>query len=250
MRLALALAAAVLAACAHAPRGPALARVEAEGWAPLAADGEPGARRRALADAQRAAVEKAVGVRLSARTRVDGAVAVEQRVEARAAGSVRSYEVLSESDADGFHRTRIRALVEVGVAPRGDDAALPPPGDPRVAVRLSGPDAVSATAGVRRALLARGWTVVDGEKADWLVVGEAASRELGGIGPFSSWRARASLTLRRPSDGRVLAQSSREASAADPAPSAAGARAAELAGELAAEALKGQAFGSFENAAR
>lgn len=238
MRRAALLAAALAAACAHAPaKGPALTKVEAEGWAPLGADGAPGARRRALVEAQRAAVEKAVGVTVTARTKVDKAVTVDARVETRAAGTVRDYEILSESDEGGFHKIRVRALVEVGVPPRADARPLPPPGNPTVAVRVDGPRGGRAGAGVRRALLARGFTVVDGPKADLIVEGAVTTRELGGVGDFSSWRARAALSMRRPATGAVLGETGREASAADPSPEAAGDRAAENAGEAAATDL-------------
>ncbi len=238
MRRAAVLAAVLCAACAHAPsRGPALTKVEAEGWAPLTSAGPLDARRRALVEAQRAAVEKAVGVTLTARTRVAGAVAVDARVETRAAGTVRDFALLSERDEDGFHKVRLRAWVEVGAPPPSDARPAPPPGDPKVAVRLTGPGAGRAEAGVRRGLLARGYTVVDGPTPDLVVDGSVAVRELGGVGPFSSWRARVSLALRRPATGEVLGAESREASAADPLPSAAGDRAAENAGELTADRL-------------
>jgi hypothetical protein len=238
MKRTIVLAAVLAAACAHAPsRGPALTRVDAEGWAPLTAAGALDARRRALVEAQRAAVEKAVGVTLTARTRVAGAVAVDARVETRAAGTVRDFSILSEKDEEGFHKVRLRALVEIGAPPPSGERPAPPPGDPKVSVHLIGPRAEDAAAGVRRGLLARCYTVVDGPKADLIVDGSVAVRELGGIGPFSSWRARVSLALRRPATGEVLAQESREASAADPMPTAAGDRAAETAGELSAASL-------------
>ncbi len=228
MRRALLLAAALVAACAHAP-SPRAAVVEAEGWAPLGADGAPGARRRALADAERAAVEKVSGVRVTGRTRVDGDLAVAQTVETRASGTVRRCEVLSESDEGGFHRVRVRAWVAPG-----------PLAGRRVAVRLSGPGAKSAAAGARKSLLAGGFSVADGKGADLELDGEVSVRALGTLDGFYSRRARVSLSLRRPSNGSVLAEESREISAVDAAPDAADARAAELAGELGtARLLKG-----------
>lgn len=232
-------------ACAHAPgRAPAgeaaaepgVATVEAEGWAPLAADVGGGARRRALADAQRAAVEKAVGVRLTARTRVSAAIATDAAVEARTQGTLLGWTVLSERDEDGFHKTRIRARVKLG--PPDDDPRLPP----KVAVRLRGPAAESAESGVRRGLIASGVQVVADAEADLVVDGTVAAREVGGFADFSSWRARVSLSVTRSSTRQVLGVESREASAADPSPDAAEERAAALAGEQGAERLARAAF--------
>jgi hypothetical protein len=199
--------------------------VTVEGWAPLGADGAPGARRRALADARREAVETAAGVRLTADTKVDGDLAVAQTVESRAAGTVRRTEVLSESDEGGFHRVKARVWVSPG-----------PAEGRRVAVRLTGPGASSAADGARKGLLAGGFTVVEG-KADLEVVGTASTRSLGVVSGFYSRRARVALTLRRRSDGAVLGEESREASAIDAVPDAASEKASELAGELGVERL-------------
>jgi len=229
----------VLAAgCAHAPaRGPKLETVTAEGWSPADKADPLAAKRRALAEAQRAAIEKVTGVEVSARTQVSQSVAVEQRITSRATGTIRSYEVLGESESDGFHKTRIRAVVEVGAPAEASPRPVAPPGDPKVKVVLSGQESDGAASGVRRALIARGFTVTDGDAADITVSGEVSLAPLGMIGGFESCRARVRMEARRDKTGEVLWQSSREASAVDPGPAAACSKSAETAGLLGGEVL-------------
>jgi hypothetical protein len=233
-----ALAAAVLfAACAHAPaRGPRLARAEAEGWAPAVRTDPVGTRRRALAEALRAAVEKASGVRVTARTRVTLSLAVDDSITARSSGAVRSYEILGETEEDGFHKTKVRAVVELGAPPSDDDRPGPPPGDPKVRVTLSGPHADAAAAAVRRGLLERGFSVVD-SGADLTVSGDVSIAALGSVGPWLSSRARVTLSARLEKTGKVLWASSREASGVGAASAAADAKASETAGLLGGEDL-------------
>ena len=209
----------------------------AEGWAPVVKTDPPGTRRRALAAALRAAVEKTTGVSLSARTRVAGAVAVEDVLTARTAGAVKSYEILGETEADGFHKTTVRALVDLDPAPDSAARPEPPPGDPKVAVRVSGPNGNDAAAGVRRELIARGFTVIDGEGADITVRGDVAVAAMGFVGPWNSARARINLEARQARTGRLLWSSRREASAVGAAVAAAGSNASETAGRIGGEEL-------------
>lgn len=229
----------VLAAgCAHAPaRGPKLETVTAEGWSPADKADPLAAKRRALAEAQRAAVEKVTGVEVSARTRVSQAIAVEQRITSRATGTIRSYEVLGESESDGFHKTRIRAVVEVGAPGEAQARPEAPPGDPKVRVVMTGQESDNAAGGVRRALIGRGFTVTEGENADITVSGEVATAPQGRVGGFESCRARVTLEARRAKTGEVLWQASRESSAVDPGLTAACSKSAETAGLLGAEVL-------------
>jgi hypothetical protein len=230
--------AALLAACAHAPaRGPRLEAATAEGWAPVAKSDPIGTRRRALAEALRAAVEKATGVRVSARTRVSQAVAVDDSITARSSGEVRSYEILGEREEDGFHKTRVRVLVEIGAPPSDADRPEPPPGDPRVAVSLRGPHSDEAAAAVRRGLIEKGFNVIEGSGADLTVSGDVSVTPLGTVGPWLSSRARMTLSVRQEKTGKVLWTSSREASGVGPSMAAADAKASETAGLLGAEEL-------------
>ena len=238
MRSALLVAAALVAACAHAPeRGPRVKSTVAEGWAPIVKADPPGTRRRALATALRTAVEKTAGVNVTGRTRVDGAVAVDEVLTARSAGIVKSYEIIGEREEAGFHMTTVRALVDLDPPPGPAAHPEPPPGDPKVTVRMTGPNANDAAAGVRRELIARGFTVIDGDGADITVNGEVAVAELGYVGPWNSARARLLLEARQARTGRVLWSSRREASSVGAAVAAAGANASETAGRIGGEEL-------------
>src|SRR5262249_32654718 len=122
-----------LSGCGHARLRPGSADegevVDAEGWAPLDDRDPLGARNRALADAEKKAVEKVVGAFISAKTRVDQAVNVDQRILAKVDGYIKKYDLLGERREDGFLKTRIRALVlyrRVGDDLRAIGLARPP----------------------------------------------------------------------------------------------------------------------------
>ena len=85
--------------------------VEAEGWAPVDPHDVAGTRERALADAQKKAVEKVTGIFLAASTRVDAAIAVRDRITADVRGSIRHYKILNEKTEEGVYKIRIRAFV-------------------------------------------------------------------------------------------------------------------------------------------
>lgn len=233
-RLAVAVLAALAAACAHAPARPRPARVFAEGWAPLDARDRAGVRRAAIADALRGAVQQAAGAKISARTRVSRSVAIDDEVSARVRGAVRSYDVVEEKEESGFLKVRVAALVE-SEPPQGGRPE-PPPGDPRVRVTITGANAASATAGVRRGLLERGFTVVDDGDADISVQGEVAAHPHGLASSWPSSRARVSLEARS-KQGQILSTTSREASAVGLGTAAAQAKASEAAGLLSGEDL-------------
>lgn len=216
-----------LAGCATAPaRAPHSRTVEAEGWAALA-PGEAGPpRARALADAQRRAVEKAAGVRVAAATRVEQAVAVRQRIWTDAGGRVESWETLEERREDGFLKVRIRAVVRLG----DDASAMPPPPGATVRVGAGGPSA----AGLRRGLSRAGWSVSD-KDADYVATAETranVSRDAR-LAPFVSGRVRVTVSLREAASGAVVWESSRDAAGLDSDALTAVAEAGESAGELA-----------------
>jgi len=238
VRLAVLAGAALFAACAHASaRAPRpAAAVTAEGWAPVVKSDPAGTRRRALADALRAAVEQATGARVTARTRVAQAMTVDDTITAKVSGEVRSYEILGESEEDGFHRTRARVLVDVGAPPSDGDRPGTPPGNPTVAVELAGPHASEAAAAVRRGLIERGFTVVE-RGADLTVSGDVSVLPNGGVGPWLSSRARVTLSARQERTGRILWTASREAGGVGSVMAAADAKASETAGLLGGEEL-------------
>ena len=238
MRILALVGAALLAACAHAPaRGPRLERATAEGMAPIVKNDPVGTRRRALAEALRSAVERASGVRVTASTRVSQAMTVEDTITARSLGEVRSYEILDEREENGFHKTRVRVLVEIGAPPSNSDSPGPPPGDPKVAVSLTGPHSNEAAAAVRRGLIERGFSVIESSGADVTVSGEVSVTPIGVVGPWISSRAHVTLTARLVKSGRFLCSSSREASGVGPAFASADVKASETAGLLGGEEL-------------
>jgi len=224
------------AACAHAPRGGGQARlVEAESWSPLEPKDPGVARKRALAEAQRRAVEKAAGLRLSARIRVEAAVSVEQRIETYARGVIRSYEVLSELVESGFLKVRIRALVLL------EAAQDPWPKHVKIAVAVP---SAPISGGLSRALAARGFSMTGASDADLVLRGEARTfalpdRRLAG---FHSCRARFSLEIVRAGTGEV-SRRTQEASALDLEEEGAREKALEVVGRLAAEALAAELEG-------
>src|SRR5258706_8115750 len=85
--------------------------VEAEGLSAVT-DDLIGTKRAALADAYKNAVEKVVGVFISARTMVDKAVTIQQNILGKTDGYVKKHEIIREGkEADGIYHTHIRALV-------------------------------------------------------------------------------------------------------------------------------------------
>src|SRR4029077_19502202 len=79
-----------------------------------------------------------VGVYVSAKTRVDKAVAVENNILTNANGYIKKYEVLSEGRSGDYYKVRIRALVSTQKL-RDDMDAIgllrqPAIGNPRVAL--------------------------------------------------------------------------------------------------------------------
>ncbi|MFN0118748.1 MAG: hypothetical protein ACKVQC_10730 [Elusimicrobiota bacterium] len=71
------------------------------------------AQRGALAEAQRSAVEKALGVMVYGRIVVDKAVAVQNRILSRTEGEVKKYDILSEQVVGDVYQIRIKALVSL-----------------------------------------------------------------------------------------------------------------------------------------
>lgn len=215
-----------LAGCASAPRGPQRVTVEAEGWAAEAKGDAHGPRSRALADAQKRAVEKAAGVSVAAVTRVEKGVAVKQRVRAHARGRIERWDVLEERHEDGFHKLRLRAVVRL--EPPG--APAPVPADARLRVSGEGP----AADGLRRGLIARGFDLV--ESGEEFTADARASAKVSRdprLAPFVSGRARVTVSVKDPS-GAVVWQETREAARLDADPLLAAAAASETAAELAA----------------
>jgi hypothetical protein len=174
-------------------------QVDAEGWAPVEGTNTLSARHRALAEAQKKAVEKAVGVTLHARTRVDDAINIRQSIEANMGGTIRRYEVMSEGQDGPFFKVRIRAVViyqalEAPVAKRNV---------PLLSVHIASEKAAGA---VRSALASRDFDLSEKDSdADVVVSGVVETRGLADprLGGFYSYTAKVSLTAANIRSGKI-----------------------------------------------
>jgi hypothetical protein len=205
--------------------------VEAEGWAPIEGSNTLSARHRALAEAQKKAVEKAVGVTLHARTRVEDAISIQQSIEANMGGTIRRYEVTSEGAEGGFFKVRIHA--DVIYQPIDIQASKKAPS--RLTVRIANDKAAGA---VRSALASRDFDLVEGGQADVTVTGVVETRGLSDprLGGFYSYTAKVSLTAANLRSGKIT-QVEYEASSVDTDEQAACDRALETAGDQSGAAL-------------
>jgi hypothetical protein len=241
--------------------------VEAEGMAPYKSDDLPGTKAAALAAAERSAVEKVVGVYVDARTRVDKAVSIEDRILTNAQGYVKKYEILSEGRSGDWYKMRIRALVATGqIHERLDSLGLlrqPSVGNPRVALLLQewiGEKNVTggeASRAMTQGLLDRGFQVVElpasidrsedpteiaktmsRGQAELLVAGLARAQSLGygqkAFGGLSSYRASISCRVLEVGTGEVLTTVSETASGLEGTPDIAAGKALAQVGQMGA----------------
>src|SRR5581483_11922114 len=229
--------------------------VEAEGFAPN--EGKIlDIKRASLTDAQRNAVEKAVGVFVSARTMVEKSIAIESNILSRTEGYVKKYDVVSEGPSDGnLYRTKIRALVAIKDLEKDlKDLSLlktPELARPRVSIDIeesidknTSPEKAAATA-LEQSLTNQGFVVVQGDRAkdaELLIKGKASSFpfQSGGLGGFVSYRARLALQVTRPGAQDTVASLSREASGLGGNDDLAALKSLETVGDLAGNDLGAQ----------
>ncbi|MCG3204452.1 MAG: hypothetical protein KCHDKBKB_01167 [Elusimicrobia bacterium] len=223
--------------------------VEAEGFAPHDAKDLINTKRGSLVDAQRNAIEKAVGVFVSARTLVEKAVAIENNILSRTDGYIKKYDVLSEGVVENnLYRTRIRALVAIKDLERDlKDMSLLKTTElkrPRLFIELTEQADVAISndnttaAALQRTLLEQGFVVVQNERkkeAEIILQGKASSFpfQSEGLGGFVSYRARVTLTAIRPGTQEVLLTVSKEASGLGGNADLAALKSFETVGELA-----------------
>lgn len=144
--------------------------VEAEGFVQYS-DDLVDTKERALVAARRAAVEKVVGVYISAKTKVSKATLVDSRILADTKGYISRHEIMKEKREGDFYRMTIRAMVkfqkvesDLRAAGVLDAQAV---GNPRVAVLLeeyvgkTDADGTEAAVGMAEAFIEKGFTVVD-----------------------------------------------------------------------------------------
>lgn len=226
--------------------------VEAEGLAPNDASDLVATKRASLVDAQRNAVEKAVGVFVSARTLVEKAVAIENNILARTDGYVKKYDVLDERVDDGLYYTRIRALVSLRELEKDlDDLSLlqtPEIERPRVHVAIvekigkEKSDDGAAARSLERILAQDGFIVTADERredADVWIEGSASAFpfQSGGLGGFVSHRARLTAVAREAGTNNKLLTISKEASGLGGSGALAALKSLETVGEVAGQAL-------------
>ncbi len=88
--------------------------VEAEGVARILQDNTDIARDKAVLDAQRKAVEQAVGVLMSSESLVENYELLSDRILTQSAGYIRSYQILAEQRDGHDYRVTIQAIIGVG----------------------------------------------------------------------------------------------------------------------------------------
>ncbi|MDD5258894.1 MAG: hypothetical protein PHD29_02900 [bacterium] len=87
--------------------------VQAEGLAAIFDNDLLDAKKRALGEAQRNAVEMTVGVYVNAATRVEKALMVDQQILSKTNGYIKKYKILSSGREGDLYKTKIEALVKI-----------------------------------------------------------------------------------------------------------------------------------------
>lgn len=85
--------------------------IDAEGSCPVVNNDMKGAQNCSLTDAQKQALEKVIGVWISAKTRVEKAVTIEQNILAKTEGYISKYDIIKQGKDGDFFKTKIRAMV-------------------------------------------------------------------------------------------------------------------------------------------
>ncbi|MFH1645076.1 MAG: flagellar assembly protein T N-terminal domain-containing protein, partial [Candidatus Omnitrophota bacterium] len=119
--------------------GEQTAVVEVEGIVNIINNDIPNAKKRAIVDAQKNAVEMAVGVYVNASTRVEKTVLVEQKILSKTNGYIKKYKILQESREGNFYKTKIQAVVKIEEISRdltNIGLNAPPPTTLRIAVLI------------------------------------------------------------------------------------------------------------------
>lgn len=227
--------------------------VEAQGVAPIVKGDVLNARKAALADAQKSAVELVVGVYVTGQTRVSKAVTIESSILARTEGYITRYEILKEGKDGEFYTITIKALVKLdeinkdleslGLLVTPEEA-----GNPRVSVIIeevidgNASESGDAEMAVFQALLDSGYPAVESTnlseqdvdsvlsggaafyrsigtklKVEILIIGKVSAGLVTrtGLGGFISYRASANFKAIRCSDGKIMVTASAVQSGVD-----------------------------------
>lgn len=197
--------------------------VEVEASCPIMKDDLQGAQACSLAEAQKQALAKVLGVFISAKTRVEKAVAIQDNILAKHEGYISKYEIVKQKRDGEFFKTKIRAMVafeKLGSDLKTlDILTLPSIGNPRVVINLNEQTATNAIA---QALKEKGFNIVEREKeenAEILISGsvQSSSVTMEGnlLGGLKSYRASITIKATRLPGGEVLASTTLQASAVD-----------------------------------
>lgn len=108
---------------------------EVEGVAAVVSGDKAMARDRAIDDAKRKAVEQVAGSQVSAESISENFELVEDRIYSRASGFVKTYQIVSELEAEGVYKVRIKAQVDKAAI--ADDLGLLFADKPRVIVMVA-----------------------------------------------------------------------------------------------------------------
>ncbi len=124
--------------------GPGVQTVKAEGVGAILAGDAALARDRALRDAQRNAVELAVGVLIDSETLSKNFTVISDEITARSAGYIEGYDLLNERVEEGMLRVTIEARVKMGPLKDDLDRLIGKMGRPRVLFMIAEQDSGGA----------------------------------------------------------------------------------------------------------
>lgn len=258
--------------------------VISQGIAPIMEGNTIDARKSALADAQKNAVEKVVGVYVSATTRVEKAITIESEIVARTQGYIDSYDILEEGKDEEFYKIKIKAVVKLDDISRDlkDLGLLMTPGsikNPKVAVlideTLEGKEQLpsESESAIIAELINKGYTVIESSdlseeelegiasgkqryysslaerlKVEVLILGQSESSFFTdkNLGGFVSYRATLQARVLKAQTGEILMSVSKQASGVDVVKNAAGKKALREVGKLVGSELAGAIAGKLK----
>lgn len=142
--------------------------IQAEGAAAIHKDFVDIARDRAIADAQRRAIEQAVGVMITNETLVENYQIVSDKIFSQSKGYIQSYEVVLEERQGDLYKVSIEATVSVGQLEKDLDAIrliIARKAKPRLMILFGGnaKNDLIAEARMAKLFLSKGFKVVDSE---------------------------------------------------------------------------------------
>lgn len=115
--------------------------VEAMGEARLDSQNRPLSRAKALARAEKAALEKALGVRISEATQLSASIVSHEAIDAESSGMINHYKILKEGESGSVYQVEIEATVSPLPADDRRQVSLfskAPPDSQPLTIRLNG----------------------------------------------------------------------------------------------------------------